>query len=57
MDPDGQIVFDHAAEDRAELRSAQRLVRDVGENLHAARAQSADSTVGFLNGRIHIVHR
>ncbi len=57
MDPDGQIVFDHAAEDRAKFRSAQRLVRDVGENLHAARAQSTDSTVGFRNGRIHIVHR
>ena len=56
MYPDRQIVLDHASKDRPEFRSAQRLACDMGEDLHAARAQGADGAIDLGERRIDIVH-
>src|SRR6266536_2529347 len=45
MHPHGQVVMDHALEDRAELRGAERRAGHIGEDLDAAGAERADGAV------------
>ena len=43
MHPDRQVVLDHAVEDRAEFRRAERLAGHVGEDLDALGAEARSS--------------
>jgi hypothetical protein len=57
MDPDRQVVFRHAAKDRAELGQAQRFPKYVGEYLDAARAERPDGAIDFRDTGRDVVHR
>ena len=57
VQPDRQVVLGHRGEERAKLRQVERLAGDVGEDLHAARAEVADGALGFRDGRVDVGQR
>ena len=57
MDPDRQIVRDHAGEDRTILGIAQRRAGHVGEDLDSLGAKLADGAVDLRERGLDVVHR
>ena len=57
MQPDRQVVRGHRGKHRLEALLVERMARDVGEDLDAARAELSDRALGFLQRAIHIVER
>ena len=52
MQPDRLAEFVHLLEERAVFRSVERLVGDVGVNLHAQRAELLDGALGLAGAGI-----
>jgi len=55
--PDREVMLRHAAEHRAEFLPAQWLAGDIGEDLHAARAEVFDRAINLGQRRVNIIHR
>ena len=56
MHPDRQVVRHHALKYRAELGRRERLARDVGEDLNAARAEAGHGTIDLGQRGVDIIH-
>ncbi len=53
----GRSCCRHAPEHRPKFRRRQRLARDIGEHLHAARAEALHRAVGLRDRGLDVVHR
>ena len=55
--PDGQIELGHQREQRQRIRRSERRAQDIGEDLHADRAELAHRAFGLVEQPLRIVHR